>query len=95
MSSNDSREEPLRAYIDQEIGATGRLRNLINIVLVLNHYQQPGGEAYSTDSETRVLSSAGHRVVEYVRYNEEIAGYNLWQKATLGLRTVWAGDRPS
>ena len=57
-----------------------------------NLYQQPGGEDSSTDSETRVLSSAGHRVVEYVRDNDEIARYGLWRKATLAPRTVWAWD---
>jgi glycosyltransferase involved in cell wall biosynthesis len=65
---------------------------VIPVLVAHNRYQQPGGEDSSTDIETRVLSSAGHRVVEYVRDNGEIAAYGLWHKGTLGLRTVWAWD---
>ena len=60
-----------------------------------NQYQQPGGEDGVMRAERELLSRAGHSVIEYARENDEIAGYNLWQKTTLGLRTVWAGARPS
>ena len=64
----------------------------MKLLLAHNFYQQPGGEDTSARAETELLSTAGHRVVEYVRHNDEIANYRLWQKATLAPRTVWAWD---
>jgi len=43
-------------------------------------------------TEKALLRAAGHRVVECIRDNAEIARYGLWEKGTLGLRTVWAWD---
>jgi len=64
----------------------------MKILLVHNRYQQPGGEDASMLAEEGVLRAAGHRVVEYVRHNDEIKDYRLASKATLPLRTVWARD---
>jgi len=64
----------------------------LNLLFAHNLYQQPGGEDGVMRAERELLARAGHRVVEYVRDNDEIAPYGLWQKATLGLRTVWAWD---
>jgi len=64
----------------------------LRILLLHNRYQQPGGEDSVVEAEKRLLLDAGHRVVEYSRHNDEIAGYGLWQKATLAPRTVWAWD---
>ncbi len=64
----------------------------MNILLVHNQYQQPGGEDTNFHAEKRLLGDAGHRVIEYSRHNDEIARYGLWQKATLVPRTVWAWD---
>jgi len=57
-----------------------------------NRYQTPGGEDEVFHNEAELLRSAGHEVVEYVRDNHEIQEYGVWDKATLGLRTVWAWD---
>jgi len=65
---------------------------VISILQFHNLYQQPGGEDGVMRGERELLCRAGHRVVEYVRDNREIAAYGLWQKGTLGLRTVWAWD---
>jgi len=43
-------------------------------------------------AERELLARAGHRVIEYVRDNDEIAAYGVLHRATLGLRTVWAWD---
>jgi glycosyltransferase involved in cell wall biosynthesis len=64
----------------------------MKILSVHNSYQQHGGEDEVFASERDLLRSAGHEVVEYVRDNNEIRDYGIWKKATLGLRTVWAGD---
>jgi glycosyltransferase involved in cell wall biosynthesis len=60
--------------------------------LLHNRYQQLGGEDGVFHAEKDLLTAAGHRVLEYVRDNDEIAAYGLWQKGTLALRTVWAWD---
>jgi len=64
----------------------------MKILLVHNRYQQPGGEYISMLAEEGVLRAAGHRLVEYIRHNDEIKDYGLGSKATLPLRTVWARD---
>jgi glycosyltransferase involved in cell wall biosynthesis len=64
----------------------------MKILLVHNRYHQPGGEDTSMLAEEGVLRAAGHRVVEYIRHNDEIKEYGLRSKATLSLRTVWAWD---
>jgi glycosyltransferase involved in cell wall biosynthesis len=64
----------------------------MRILLTHNRYQQRGGEDAVVQAEKELLSAAGHEVAEYSRHNNEIANYGLWQKATLGPRTVWAWD---
>jgi hypothetical protein len=64
----------------------------MKILLVHNRYQQPGGEYTVMLAEEEVLRAAGHRVVEYIRHNDEIKDYGLGSKSTLPLRTVWAWD---
>ena len=39
-----------------------------------------------------MLTAGGHREVEYVRDDDEIAAYGLMEKATVALRAVWAWD---
>jgi len=68
----------------------------MKVLFVHNQYQQPGqqpgGEYISMLAEEGVLRAAGHRVVEYIRHNDEIKDYGLGSKAMLPLRTVWAWD---
>lgn len=64
----------------------------MKILLVHNSYQQNGGEDEVFANERELLRSAGHEVVQYLRSNDEINDYGLWNKATLGLRTIWAWD---
>src|SRR5689334_17219908 len=45
----------------------------MNILLCHNHYQQPGGEDQVFADEGGLLESQGHRVVRYVRHNDDIA----------------------
>ncbi len=64
----------------------------MKILFVHNSYRQHGGEDEVFVSERDLLRSKGHQVVEYVRTNDEIRAYGIWNRATLGLRTVWAWD---
>jgi glycosyltransferase involved in cell wall biosynthesis len=68
----------------------------MKVLFVHNQYQQPsqqpGGEYIVMLAEEGVLRAAGHRVVEYIRHNDEIKDYGLGSRATLPLRTVWAWD---
>lgn len=64
----------------------------MKILLVHNRYQIPGGEDEVFRSEAGLLRSAGQEVFEYVRDNDEIQEYGIWDKATLSFRTVWAWD---
>lgn len=64
----------------------------MKILLAHNSYQHHGGEDEVFANERDLLRSAGHTVVEYVRSNDEIRDYGVWNKATLSLRTIWAWD---
>jgi glycosyltransferase involved in cell wall biosynthesis len=64
----------------------------MKIVLVHNEYQQRGGEDVVFEQEKRILERAGHGVVSYCRSNHEIEELSAMGRATLVIRTVWAGD---
>ncbi|MFZ0039607.1 MAG: glycosyltransferase family 4 protein [Candidatus Acidiferrales bacterium] len=64
----------------------------MKILLVHNEYQQPGGEDVVFEQEKRILSRAGHNVITYCRSNHEIEELSAVGRATLVIRTVWAGD---
>lgn len=64
----------------------------MKILLIHNYYKMSGGEDEVFQRERRLLESAGHKVVEYIRDNEEIDDYGLWQTITLAARTTWAWD---
>jgi len=69
-----------------------RRQRRMKILLVHNSYQQHGGEEEVFRNLRDLLRLAGHQIVEYVRSNDEIRDYGIWNKATLGLRTIWAWD---
>jgi glycosyltransferase involved in cell wall biosynthesis len=64
----------------------------MNILLVHNAYQQPGGEDVVFDQERQLLERTGHQVVTYCRSNWEIAGYSALRLSALAGRMVWARD---
>ena len=64
----------------------------MKILLVHNTYQQPGGEDVVFEQERRLLEQMGHTVVTYCRSNHEIEELSTIGRATLVMRTVWAGD---
>jgi len=64
----------------------------VNILLVHNTYQQPGGEDVVFTQERRMLESRGHRVSTYERSNWEANEYIGLRQISLARRTVWASD---
>ena len=62
----------------------------MKILVAHNFYQHPGGEDAVCASEIRLLREAGHEVVEFMRYNDEIQEYSLIEKAGLSWRTSWS-----
>jgi glycosyltransferase involved in cell wall biosynthesis len=64
----------------------------MKILLIHNCYKLSGGEDEVFQREKRLLVSAGHEVVEYLRDNKEINDYKLIQTITLAARTTWAWD---
>lgn len=64
----------------------------MKIVLVHNTYQHQGGEDVVFWQERDFLRAAGHEVIEYQRFNDEIEGYSTVRRISLIGRTVWASD---
>jgi glycosyltransferase involved in cell wall biosynthesis len=64
----------------------------LKILLVHNSYREPGGEDVVFQKEKYLLQAAGHEVLEYRRYNDEIKEYSLVRRLSLIGRTVWASD---
>lgn len=64
----------------------------MKIVLIHNHYQQPGGEDGVYAQEHRLLESHGHEVVTYRRSNSELLSYTAFQQLGLPKRVIWAKD---
>ncbi len=62
----------------------------MNVLVVYNQYQQPGGEDIAVASESELLRRHGHVVVEYRRDNNDIKSYGLLKKASLYFTATWA-----
>jgi glycosyltransferase involved in cell wall biosynthesis len=61
----------------------------LSVLVIHNRYQQAGGEDVMVQAETDMLRAAGHRVVQYIRDNAEIANYSALRKASLLLSASW------
>ena len=61
----------------------------MNILIVHNHYQIPGGEDQVAAQEAELLRSHGHNVVTYYRDNSELKDFSLRQKLLLPFRTIY------
>jgi glycosyltransferase involved in cell wall biosynthesis len=64
----------------------------MKILVVHNHYQQPGGEDTTVEQEAVLLRDAGHQVIVYRRSNHEVDSFNVFNKLTLPARFIWASD---
>ena len=63
----------------------------LRILVIHNHYQQPGGEDTVVRAEIELLRRAEHTVMQYTRHNSEIANYGPLQKSSLLVSTSWNG----
>jgi len=78
----------------------------MRLLVIHNHYQQPGGEQVAVEAQVSLLRERGHKVILYTRDNAEIERYRLWQKAAFfpeavfsrrtyhEIRTLIARERP-
>lgn len=60
----------------------------MRVLLVHNHYQQPGGEDRVFAAEADLLESRGHRVLRFTAHNDSVAGGG---SAALAATAVWNG----
>ena len=61
----------------------------MNILIVHNHYQIPGGEDQVAAQEAELLRAHGHKVITYYRDNSELKDFSLGQKILLPFRTIY------
>lgn len=75
----------------------------MKVLLVHNHYQQPGGEDAVFAAEGALLEAYGHQVVRYVAHNDEVnaigrarlAGMTIWNQQSYDrVRALVAAERP-
>ncbi len=64
----------------------------MNILIIHNSYQQPGGEDVVVAQETGLLERNGHRVTIYKRSNDEMDDLSFGQRLGLISRIVSAND---
>src|SRR5262249_8178519 len=64
----------------------------MNILIIHNTYQQPGGEDVVVAQESKLLRQHGHSVNTYERSNLEIEGLTFTQRLGLIDRIVSAND---
>jgi glycosyltransferase involved in cell wall biosynthesis len=64
----------------------------MKILLVHNHYKQPGGEDVVFEQERQLLQRAGHEVQTYSRSNWETDSYAGIKQLVLARRLIWARD---
>src|SRR5262245_58920905 len=58
----------------------------MNVLIVHNFYQQPGGEDQVFADETKLLRDRGHAVSQFTVHNDAVAGMG---RLELARRTIW------
>jgi len=73
----------------------------VKILVVHNHYREPGGEDENTRMEVRLLEAGGHLVVPFFLGNDDLrpgpisAGRSLWSRESYhALRRIIQHERP-
>ncbi|MBZ5516219.1 MAG: glycosyltransferase, partial [Acidobacteriia bacterium] len=64
----------------------------MRILLIHNHYQQPGGEDVVFTQEHELLRNSGHQVLIYERTNSELLHYSLPQRIAMVKSVISSGD---
>lgn len=62
----------------------------MNILLVHNYYQIPGGEDTVVKNEKELLEANGCKVWLYTRHNSEIREFSVWQKLCLPFTSIFS-----
>ena len=62
----------------------------MKILIVHNHYQQPGGEQVAVEAQRALLRGHGHDVLTYTRHNAEILDFGLRERALFFPRTLYS-----
>ncbi len=60
------------------------------VLIIHNYYQIPGGEDTVVSNEKRLLEQHGHAAFFYMRKNQEINGFSLFQKLSFPFQTVFS-----
>ena len=60
------------------------------VLMVHNHYRIPGGEDSVVENERRLLEQNGHKVVLYIRNNDEIQEGGIVAKISLGVTAIFS-----
>ena len=63
---------------------------LYRVLIIHNYYQIPGGEDTVVSNEKRLLEQHGHAAFFYMRRNQEINGFSLFQKLCFPFQTVFS-----
>ena len=61
----------------------------MRVLVVHNHYQQPGGEDVVFAAEKKLLRDKGYEVFEYVDYNKRIS---KMRRITVARNTIWSSE---
>src|SRR3989338_2287464 len=62
----------------------------MKIVVINNHYREPGGEDAVVEAEVRMLENQGHNVITYIRSNKEIEDMSFFRSLVFILRdSIW------
>ncbi|MBC7265049.1 MAG: glycosyltransferase family 4 protein [Chloroflexi bacterium] len=64
----------------------------MRVLVVHNHYRQPGGEQVAVEAQVGLLQEAGHSVILYAKDNRVIEQYDLGQRIAFLLRTVFSWE---
>lgn len=62
----------------------------MKILIIHNQYQQAGGEKTAVEAQVQLLRQHGHEVILYLRDNDEIKGFNFWQKINFVFQTIFS-----
>lgn len=67
----------------------------MNVLILHNKYQRPGGEDVVVNQESELLRRYGHQVTLYLRSNDELQALSLAQRLQLLARITYATDSQS
>jgi len=65
----------------------------MKILVIHNHYREPGGEDAVVEAEVKMLKDRGHKVIVYIRSNKEIEDMSFFRRLVFIFRdSIWNKD---